>query len=145
MNKLITFPMAIMVILCFVGLAMTLGGWNTVPGPGGGAPGVNGTTVPGWNVQTWDLSTATSIIVVAVGLGLLIAFLGLSVFGTSVLSDTGQVMAFKTLGYFGLYWALSVGSSWAFNSIPVWGNLAWIMMTVMFSLGFMMDIRSGGV
>jgi hypothetical protein len=144
MNRLITLPIAMLLILSFVGVAMGTSGFTHVLGPSGDTgPYINGTAEPGWNVATWDLSQVTLLIGVVIGLGLLVAFLGLTVFGTKVLSDTGQVLLFKTLGYFGLYLALSGGSAWAFNSIGTWGSIAYIMLTAMFSLGFIMDIRLG--
>jgi hypothetical protein len=142
MNKLITFPMAILFVLSFVGLLFTLSGWYAVPGPNG-IVNFNGTIQSGWAGTTWDLSNAGLIIAAAFGLGLLVAFLGITVLGTSALSDTGQVMLFKTLGYFGLWAALSSGSGWAFSAIPVWGNVAYVMVTTMFALGFIMDLRTG--
>lgn len=145
MNKLITLPIAMLMVMTFVGVVMAMSGFTIGPvAIGDTNTYLNGTQAMGWSVTTWDLTSVTALLAVVAALALLVAFLGITVLGSSILSDTGQAMLFKTLGYFGLYLALSAGAGWAFNSIPIWGNVAYLMLTTMFALGFMMDIQPGG-
>lgn len=142
MNKVLVVPLAILMIFSLTGMVMSLGGF-TVGFNGGGILVVNGTGHSGWDVTTWDLTSANALITIVIGIAVLVAFLGITFLGSSILSTTGQVIMLKLLGLFGLYWALSNGSGWFFNAIPVWGNVAYIMLTLMFSLGFIMDIQGG--
>lgn len=143
MNKLIMFPIAVLLVLTFIGVAMSMSGFTSDTAPAIGTVGTNSTQANGWDIMTWDLTTVGVLIAGVIALAFLVAFLGVTVLGTSILSDMGQLMLFKTIGYFGLYLALTTGAGWAIGAFADWGTLAYLMLTAMFALGFMMDIRSG--
>lgn len=142
MNKLIVFPMAVLFVLTFIGVAMSMSGFTNTNDPIGTVQ-LNGTQENGWDVTTWDLTSTTALTTLLIATVCLVAFAGITILGSKLLSDMGQLMLLKILGYFGLYFALSVGAGWATGAFGVWGTLSYMMLTVMFSLGFLMDIRSG--
>ena len=143
MNKLIMFPVAILLVLTFVGVAMTMSGYTGSTAPAIGTVSTNSTQASGWDIMTWDLTSVGILIGCVIALAFLVAFLGVTVLGSSILSDMGQLMLFKTIGYFGLYLALSAGAGWAIGAFGDWGTLGYLALTAIFALGFMMDLRTG--
>lgn len=149
MNKLMTFPLLILVIVTIYAF---LGGGNIT---GGGAYAntsgditVNGSTSTfdggTGGIFSFDLFTGDGLLVVLlllVGAGIL---LGISVFGSG-LSEFSQNLVIKSVAFFGLWSALVLFSSDVITEgTGIYGILIYFGLTLMYGIGFVSDVSGSG-
>lgn len=149
MNKLMTFPLLILVIVTVYAF---LGGGNVT---GGGAYvntsgdiTVNGTTSTfdggTGGIFSFDLFTGDGLLVVLLVLVAAAILLGISVFGSG-LSEFSQNLVLKSVGFFGLWAALVLfSSSIITNGTGIYGVLIYFGLTLMYGVGFISDVSGSG-
>lgn len=147
MNKLIMIPLSILLILSAI--TFVSGGYlssGTVDVQDGGTINVNGSAgtvnVPNAGEQSfyiWGLEGAIVILVAAMALAIVS---GITVFGSG-LGEGAQRMIFLTTALFGLWICLSVINTQLILSIGVAGSLLWLLLTIMYVLGFVQTFMGG--
>lgn len=149
MNKLMTFPLLILVIITiysFLGGGNVTGGSSTLEASG--EVNVNGTTStfesPAGGLFSFDLFTGDGLLVVLILIAAAGVLLGITVFGSG-LSDMSQQLAFKGLAFFGLWAALVLfTSSVITEGTGIYGLLIYFGLTLMYGVGFITDVSGSG-
>lgn len=156
MNKLLIFPMVVMIIVAFLVILMGTSNIDNALNTGvtpvaNGNFTINGNTgqVSNGYVQLnsgqYSLASATTIIAVTVAGIVLAIALGVSVLGSGI-SALSQEMTLKLIVYGGL-WGLLTGvtlnyfTQFAYIAIP-FGLMIYIILTLMYCLGFVGDIKA---
>lgn len=149
LQKLIGFPLAIMLILSMI--TFISGGdlsSGTVNVDSGGSINVNGTSgsveIPRAERQTFNIWGPDGAIVILVALLAVGIVAGVSVFGSG-LSGTSQRMIILGTGLFGMWACLTVATTTIFQSGGVFGSLMWVGLTIMYVLGFVQASTGGDV
>jgi hypothetical protein len=149
LQKLIGFPLAIMLILSMI--TFISGGdlsSGTVDVENGGSINVNGTSgsveIPRAERQTFNIWGPDGAIVILVALLAVGIVAGISVFGSG-LSGTSQRMIILGTGLFGIWACLTVATTTIFQSGGVFGGLMWVGLTIMYVLGFVQASTGGDV
>jgi hypothetical protein len=124
-------------------------GTGAIGGTGDLGPGIaiingNSTTIvlPGTEATNYDIWTLTGVMIILYAIIAVGAIVGIHFLGTG-LGETSQEIIFKAAGYLGLYGVLSVISGniiWNGGQI---NTVLWMILTILFTLGFITDIRSG--
>lgn len=134
MNKLVSVPIGILAVLTMVVVAigMSIG---TDPGTTVG----NGTESQTftWDVSNLDLILTGALFVVGVAIAA-----GFGIFGSGF-SDTSQVLMVKSGILLGLYGFLAIGAYDLTHSFGAMGDIALAMLSIMFVVGFAMEINGG--
>jgi hypothetical protein len=149
-NKWLVFPLVIMIsmLCCAVVIGNNLGNANnygqtntyqnwTINGDTGHA--TDGST----STTSFDLSSVNVIIAflsIAIAAGIAA---GIHVLGTG-LSQLSQELTIKLIVYAGMWACLTALVGSYFNNLPIFGPMIYIMLTVMYVLGFIADLRTVG-
>lgn len=147
MQKLLTLPLAVMLLLSLVSF---VSGGNLSNGSidlaGGGSIDVNGTSgsvnLPNQQAQSFNIWTTEGAIVILIAVLAVGIVAGVTVFGSGI-STTAQKMIILGTGLFGLWACLSITSQNIFSNGGVFGSIIWIALTIMYVLGFIMQATGG--
>lgn len=149
MNKLMIIPLAIMIVLTMIAFLMhgTTGTINQGIGPaqeiGVGNSTLSTPGVGDQEIDIWQTSAggALAVLITALAVGIIA---GVKVLGSG-LTDTSQIMIFKMIGVVGLWTVLSMaGGSYIMSDAGTLGVATYILLTLMFALGFVMDLSTAG-
>lgn len=151
MNKLLVFPLFIMVMLTVVSFAhgMSTVMYTNDPIGTSGNITTNGSDTA-FQIKELDLSIGmdlwgTGIMTAMIALVAVGIIAGIRVFGSG-LSDSTQNFIMQGVGFIGLWGLLSV------VTLPLltgdgglWGTIAYAMLSLMYGVGFLFQVSSGGV
>jgi len=147
LNKLMMVPYTIYIILSVLTLMSGVSyvdaqmDYTNVSSEGNSVMGINNTVSSG--SATFSLFTTSFLLFVGALVGICI-IAGLQIF-SSGLSETAQGLMFKSLLYFGVYFALvAAATPWLFaEGSGEIGLLIFFVLTIMFVLGFVEENKAG--
>ena len=140
MNKMLLFPMALMLLLSVYGMIYT--GYTYTPEPTQNYSSIDGVDINGtpssveipeagsYTFDIWDNSGFLLILTAAIAIGVVagVNFLG------SGLSDTSQKMLFDSVLFGGIWACLSVASV-DFMFVNTYTSLLWLILTMVYIIG----------
>jgi hypothetical protein len=148
MNKLLIFPMGFMFVLTlfsllYVGGTYTADSQNYSSQQGFQTDNKTGyVTIPTAKQQTFNISTATGIMLIltiAIAIGIVA---GIKVLGSG-LSDPSQSMIFNGILFGGLWACLSIVSSqFLFDTMPA--TMLWMTLTIVYIIGMGIHLNPSG-
>lgn len=151
LNKLMMVPMAVVLLIAVLSTLMSGSASYTsnmdLDGYGSGGitnnSGTEDISIEGVTDQTINVSgiqAGLAILIAGISVGIAS---GIRVFGSG-LSDTAQKLIFMTAVYYGI-WALFSVFAWSLlEDLAIFGSILWIMMTIIFTIGFAQDFNGSG-
>lgn len=113
-----------------------------------GGTTINGSTSTfegqGGGIFNFDLFSGTGLVATLILLAAAGILAGIGLFGSG-LSDTSQVILIKSVGFLGLWGALTIFSSpLILDDTGLFGILIYFGLTMVFGIGFVFDIAGSG-
>jgi len=142
-NKLLMFPLMVMLILACLAIVMNGQGFEQMAPLQNQSQEVvgHGNTFAGINLDISDAGTIMLFIGIIVGLAMLAGstFLGIG------LGTTAGLILTKAAGYFGVFGGLTIYNwhRWGFDTSA--GAVIYAVMFLMFAVGFILQIGNQGV
>lgn len=147
MNKLLIMPIMVMVILTVV--SFVSGGNLTGDGFSVDVNGsFNNTTSTyegtGGGLFNFNLFSGDGLLITLIALSAAGIIAGIGLFGSG-LSDTSQQILLKSVGFLGLWGALSIfAKGLIIDDTGIFGILIYFGLTIMFGIGFLIDVTGSG-
>lgn len=149
MNKLMIFPLLLMVILTMISF---ITGGNLV-GSGFETVDINSTSTingsstsysaPNGGVFSFDLFTGDGLLLTIIALSAVGIIAGIQLFGSG-LSEFSQHMIVTSVGFIGLWVALTIfAKSIIMDGTGIFGILIYFALTILYGLGFLFNITGG--
>jgi len=137
-NKALTIPLMIVGTLALLGMIMVAASpTNTFSFSNDTSVSHSG-SIP---TTTWTLG-AMSLVLGSIGVLIgIVLVAGVHVLGIGV-SDLTQLLVLKSAAYFGIYLALWAAAGVITSGLGTWETFLQASLTIMFTLGFVIDIRS---
>lgn len=149
MNKPMLFSLGLMIMLALISFVSN----GNLTGDGfsvntSGDTNINGTTSTyegeGGGLFNFDLFSGTGLVATLILLAAGGILAGIGLFGSG-LSDTSQVILVKSVGFLGLWGALTIfASPLILNNTGMYGTLIYFGITMVFGIGFVFDIAGSG-
>lgn len=146
-NDYITYPLLILVIIAgftqllvntnSTGIDLSYNGSINVDSQTGNLTENENTTTIQTQEQNavFDINMITGLIALIISLIVVGVIAGIRVLGSG-LSEKSVTLIYNSTVYYGLWGIFSALSFQAFNSIPIVGLFTWLIMTLIYSLGF---------
>lgn len=143
------FSLSVMIMLALISFVsngnLTGNGFTTNTS---GDTTINGTTSSyegeGGGVFNFDLFSGSGLVATLILLAAAGILAGIGIFGSG-LSDTSQVILVKSVGFLGLWGALTIfASPLILHDTGMYGTLIYFGITMVFGIGFVFDIAGSG-
>lgn len=142
MNKLIVFPLSILIMIVIINFI----GGDTLSGDGfavntTGDSTINGTTTTyeaqGGGIFSFDLFSGDGLLITLIALGAVGIVAGIQLFGSG-LSETSQRMIVLSVGFLGLWGALTIMAKDVILEGTGWfGIVLYLILTIIYGIGFL--------
>lgn len=91
----------------------------------------------------WDVNMTAGIIALIIALVAVGVAAGITVLGSG-LSNFSVQLIYKSATYYGLWGVFSALGFVGFSSIPIFGLMLWLVLTLIYSVGFFQTLNVGG-
>lgn len=93
--------------------------------------------------SVWDINMTAGIIALIIALVAVGVAAGITVLGSG-LSNFSVQLIYKSATYYGLWGVFSALGFVGFSSIPIFGLMLWLILTLIYSVGFFQTLNVGG-
>jgi hypothetical protein len=93
--------------------------------------------------SVWDINMTAGIIALIIALVAVGVAAGITVLGSG-LSNFSVQLIYKSATYYGLWGVFSALGFVGFLSIPIFGLMLWLILTLIYSVGFFQSLNVGG-